>query len=164
MTNPKKIKGKIKESVSIKKIGAFTDSKAGKTRTPKAVAGRLIEEVTELGLACGLSPGEILEHIADSLHSQALKISKHKKQTVFPSELTQEFNSLKKSAKKKYDKKEIGEELADVLLLLKYLSFVAKINLYREEKQKWKAFKKKEFRVSKKGLLYTKKAHVERDD
>lgn len=99
-----------------KEIGGFIDGIAGKIRTPSAVAGRLIEEVVELGLSVGLSPGAIMEHVADSLANQAMKLSKNSGFTIFPSHLNKHAFTE--------DIAEMSEECADVSLALKDLCHV----------------------------------------
>jgi NTP pyrophosphatase (non-canonical NTP hydrolase) len=131
-------------------IGAFVDAIAGKTRSPSAVAGRLLEEAVELALAAGLSTGEVLSHVADSLHNQALKASATSGVTVFPSKLAA-------------DPSELAEECADVSLILKDLCHVAAIDLAPIEAAKWSKFKEKKFRVSETGTLYAIKPHINPD-
>jgi len=132
-------------------VGSFIDSVAGKRRSPAAVTGRLIEEVVELGLSAGLTPGSIMEHVADALHNQSLKASAVNGKTVFPSQLT--IGNID----------EIAEECADVSLLLKDLCHVAKIDLPEEENNKWSKFIQKEFKVSKSGTIYAVKPHIKSD-
>lgn len=128
-------------------VGTFVDSVAGKSRTPASVAGRLIEEVVELGLAAGLRSADILAHVADALHNQALKASALVGKTVFPSEC-------------KADRRELPEECADVGLVLKDLCYVSDVSLEVEESKKWELFIGKSFRVSDKGTLYAVKSHI----
>lgn len=133
--------------VTAKVVGDFIDSIAGNSRTPGAVAGRLIEEAVELCLATGLTSGQIMEHVADALHNQALKASVNHGSTVFPSQLQP-------------DPGEIAEECADVGLLLKDLCHVARVDLDAEESAKHAKFILKQFRVSDKGTVYAVKPHV----
>lgn len=135
-------------SVSEDQIGGFIDSVAGKVRTPAAVAGRLLEETVELGLAAGLGASEIMGHVADALHNQALKASQKAAKTVFPSQLVA-------------DRNELAEECADVSLVLKDLCWVASVNLSDEEIRKFDKFKKKEFAVTPKGTVYEVKSHIQ---
>lgn len=129
-------------------VGAFIDGVAGKGRAPKAVTGRLLEEVVELALAAGLCPGAIFGHVADALHNQALKSSAVLGQTVFPTELTGEGDAL-------------SEECADVSILLKDLCHVAGgIDLPRAERAKWAKFTQKTFRVASSGVIYATKPHI----
>lgn len=128
-------------------IGRFVDSIAGKKRTASAVAGRLLEETVELGLATGLTPGQIMSHVADALHNQALKASAEAGRTVFPSQLVA-------------DASEVAEECADVGLILKDLCHVAKVDLDHEECRKHESFVRKQFRVSCSGTLYAVKDHI----
>ncbi len=134
-------------AVSEHQIGGFIDSVAGKVRTPAAVAGRLLEEAVELGLAAGLNASEVLGHVADALHNQALKASQRAAKTVFPSSLVA-------------DRSELPEECADVSLVLKDLCWVAKVNLSDEEMRKFDKFKQKEFSVTPKGTVYAVKSHI----
>lgn len=134
-------------SPSQKIVGDFIDGVAGKQRTPSAVAGRLIEEATELCLASGLSAGDILAHVTDALHNQALKATLKNGQTVFPSEVVDSLDAL-------------PEECADVSLVLKDLAHVANINLHQQEQIKWEKFTQKSFRVSDQGTVYAIKPHI----
>lgn len=136
-------------SVSSKEIGEFVDGIADKKRTPKAVTGRLIEEVVELGLSVGMTPGEIFEHVADSLANQAMKVSLKKGHTVFPSEI-----------ESTYIAGDVSEECADVSLVLKDLCHVTQTDLGAEEDAKFSRFKTLNFQVSPAGTLYGKKAHI----
>lgn len=134
-------------SVSEHQIGSFIDSVAGKIRTPASVAGRLLEEAVELGLAAGLSTAEIFGHVADALHNQALKASEKASKTVFPSKLIA-------------DSVELPEECADVSLVLKDLCWVAGVKLAEEEERKFEIFKKKTFSVTPSGTVYAVKSHI----
>lgn len=134
-------------SVSQQEIGAFIDSIAGDKRTPAAIAGRLIEEVIELALASGMPPGKIFEHVADSLHNQALKASDT--YTIFPSQLPSVATHG-----------EQAEEAADVSIILKDFCHVAGIDLGAHETLKWEKFKTKTFRVVDSGVVYTVKSHI----
>lgn len=138
-------------AVSSKEIGEFVDGIAGKKRTPRAVAGRLIEEVVELGLSVGMTPGEIFEHVTDSLHNQALKSSLKKGRTVFPSEI-----------ESTYITGDVSEECVDVSLVLKDLCHVTQTDLDAEEDAKFIRFRALNFQVSKAGTLYGQKAHIVR--
>jgi NTP pyrophosphatase (non-canonical NTP hydrolase) len=133
--------------ISIQVVGEFVDSVAGKTRTPAAVAGRLIEEVVELALSSGLSAQSIMVHVADALHNQSLKATESECRTVFPSQL-------------KGDVSELGEECADVGIVLKDLCHVAGVDLESAEREKWGKFIQKKFRVSPSGTIYAVKPHI----
>ena len=135
-------------SPTAKVIGSFVDSVAGTTRTPAAVAGRLLEEMVELALASGLSVGAIMEHVTDSLHNQSLKATSKEGRTVFPSQLLA-------------DSSELAEECADVSIILKDLCHVAKIDLAPVEAGKWAQFTQKQFRVSPNGTIYAVKPHIQ---
>lgn len=89
-------------------VGSFVDSVAGTIRSPAAVAGRALEEMVELCLAASLTSGQIMEHVADALHNQALKATVGAGITVFPSQLQASPH-------------ELAEECADVSLVLKDL-------------------------------------------
>jgi NTP pyrophosphatase (non-canonical NTP hydrolase) len=128
-------------------VGSFVDSVAGTIRSPAAVAGRALEEMVELCLAASLTSGQIMEHVADALHNQALKATVGAGITVFPSQLQASPH-------------ELAEECADVSLVLKDLCHVAKIDLDAEEIKKYTKFVKKTFRVSTTGTLYATKPHV----
>lgn len=56
-------------------------------RDPAAVAGRILEEAVELCAAAGLSNADILIHVTDALHNEALKCSKRLGHTRFPSQV-----------------------------------------------------------------------------
>lgn len=128
-------------------VGTFIDSVAGRVRTPAAVAGWLMEETVELALSSGLSAGQILAHVADALHNQSLKATEAHSKTVFPSQLVG-------------DRAELGEECADVSLVLKDLCHIASVDLPQEEAAKWAKFTQKQFRVSASGTVYAVKPHV----
>lgn len=130
-------------------IGNFVDSVAGNTRTPSAVAGRLLEEVVELCLAAGLSGGDIQMHVTDALHNQSLKASAKANKTVFPSKLAPCFNP-----------EDLSEEIADVGIVLKDLVYVCDANQNAAEVDKWNKFTRKNFRVSPEGTLYATKVHI----
>lgn len=125
-------------------VGKFVDSKGGVKRKAKAVTGRLIEEVVELALSCGLTTGEIFGHVADSLHNQSLKASTEK--TIAPSRLTDSIENV------------VGE-IADVSIITKDLAYVLKVDLPSAEQAKWNEFIKKDFHVTESGLIYAKKPH-----
>ena len=128
-------------------VGAFIDSVARTIRTPGAVAGRLMEEAVELALAAGLTAGQVMGHVTDSLHNQALKTAEAQGKTVFPSQLVGK-------------KEELAEECADVSLLLKDLCYVAHVDLPAEEVEKWSKFTKRRFRVASNGTIYAIKHHI----
>lgn len=50
----------------------------------KDYVGRFLEEVIELSLASGMSAGEILNHVSDVLHNEALKAGVYPSQLSFP--------------------------------------------------------------------------------
>lgn len=128
-------------------IGAFMKSKGGGHRTPRAVAGRLLEEMVELALSCGLSTGDIFSHVTDALYNQSLKLSVQTKHTVFPSELTEPYTNA-------------PSELADVGIHLKDLAYVLNVDQTKAESEKWADFIQRDFKVSKGGTLYAKKPHI----
>lgn len=138
------------QSPTPQEVGRFIDGVAGKVRTPAVVAGRALEEMVELVLAAGLSPGEIMGHVIDSLHNQALKATSVSARTVFPSELVAD----------RQDHAELAEECADVCILIKDLCYVAGIDLDPVEAAKWQAFTRKDFRVTSKGTVYAVKPHI----
>lgn len=131
-------------------VGRFVDGIAGRTRSPATVAGRALEEMVELALAAGLSAGEVMGHVMDSLHNQALKETCASKKTVFPSGL----------AGGQLDIAALAEECADVHLLIKDLCYVSEIDLDAAEAAKWAAFVKKDFRVTPEGVIYAVKPHI----
>lgn len=147
--------------VSQEEIGAFVDSKAGKMRTPGTLAGRLLEEAVELALSAGLQGGEIMMHVADSLHNQALKASAAEGRTRFPSDLTDTgYRDRQAGAYSSAELQELGDECADVSLIAKDLCYVAGIDLAAREQDKWGRFIQKSFRVSPGGTLYAVKPHI----
>lgn len=119
----------MNEIVSSEEIGKFVDSIAGNSRTTSAVAGRLIEEVVELGLAAGLTAGQILAHVTDSLYNQSIKASHQSGKTVFPSRLVASCGDA--------DHDEMADECADVSLILKDLCYIAKVDLHPIERRKF---------------------------
>jgi NTP pyrophosphatase (non-canonical NTP hydrolase) len=132
-------------------IGEFVDSIAGKTRKPAAVAGRLIEEVVELGLAAGISTGEIYAHVTDAIYNQAVKLTSKNDFTVFPSH----FSSTGITSVG-----EVSDEVADVSLLLKDFCHVSGLQLSEIEYAKFCKIKTLEFYVSPQGTIYAKKPHI----
>lgn len=52
---------------------AKADLPIGRYRATRSAAARFMEEATELALECGLTPGEILVHVADALTNEAKK-------------------------------------------------------------------------------------------
>jgi hypothetical protein len=72
-------------------------------------AGRLIEEIVELGLACGLSAQELLGHVVNALYNESRKAKK------YPTEL--QTGSLDA----------VRTELVDVTILVDYLSFLTRV-------------------------------------
>lgn len=137
-------------AVSVEEIGQFVDAVAKRPREPKAVVGRLLEEVVELGLEAGLDAQEILGHVVDSLHAQCLKMEQAFNHTVFPTYLLKHEGVTENF---------LGE-IVDVSLLLKDLIYVSGVKLSEAEREKFESLKKKEFYVSEKGTIYTKKSHV----
>lgn len=132
-------------------IGTFIDQVAGQKRKPSDVAGRLIEEVTELCLSAGLTAGDIMAHVVDALHNQALKASKDG-DTVFPSALHTQSDQ----------DDGIPGECADVSIVLKDFCHVAQVALDFEENLKWARFTRKtnQYRVTPEGTVYLVKTHV----
>lgn len=84
-------------------------------------AGRLLEETVELALACGLPSCEVFSHVADALHSEALKAG------VYPSRLDVKSNDYQTAA--------IREELVDVQLLHEYLEFLTGATVTESDKR-----------------------------
>lgn len=130
-------------------VGKYIDAVAGKKRTPKAVAGRLLEEAVELLLEAGGTPLEVMGHVMDSLHNQALKVSRTANRTVFPSQM----EAVK-------DPEGLAGECADIRLLVRDLEHVAGIDGPRAEQAKYEAFIKKDLRVGPHGTVYAIKPHV----
>ena len=136
-------------------VGTFIDSVAGTKRTPKAVAGRLLEEVVELCLAANVKPEEIFMHVTDALHNQTLKASHAANATVFPSGLMEHTKTYRS------DQSELVDEIADVSLVLRDLRYV--MQGFRHdvaEQEKWKLFTQKSFKVTPSGVVYARKPHI----
>jgi hypothetical protein len=142
-------------------VGEFIDTKTvgHPRRTPVAVVGRLIEEITELALELGMKPGKIFEHITDALANEAIKLSQRETNTIYPSELPS-FALPRDGFVKDIS---IASEIVDVRLVLKDLIHVLKFipeKIDQAELAKWQKFTEQTFRVSDKGNLYTVKPHV----
>lgn len=132
--------------------GAITPE--GRVRTPRALAARALDEMVELALAAGMSPGDIYAAVGDSLHNQALKASRTRGCTVFPSELAQAPNCS-----------EMASELAGTMTVLKDFAFVGGIDLPRAEHAHWTALNthpRSEYYADSVGTLRLSKPHVER--
>lgn len=149
---------------TINVVGEFIDNKAGKIRTPQAVAGRTIEELVELMLEVHMTPGQIMGHVMDALHNQTLKHSNRIGHTLFPSELN---TGDKNSAEfiQPIHTIAVMQEAADVnLCLLDFLHVMGNISQDRFDATLaniWENFTHRQFRVNDKGLLYAKKAHIQ---
>lgn len=130
-------------------IGTFIDDKAGTARTVKSVAGRLIEEAAELGLAAGLTSGEIVQHIMDSIHNQCLKQSYKSGHVIFPSQITDQQS-------------ELAGEIVDVGWALKDLQYLCSgVDFNLLEQHKWDGFTARNFMASPNGTLYSIKPHMQ---
>jgi hypothetical protein len=120
--------------VTVDEIGNFVDEIAcNKRREIRIVVRRALEELVELCLASGCSVAQITNGVADSIHNQCLKASKKYGHTIFPSQLTQE-----------YDFMEIVKELADTYLVLKDFQHAAGIDAAKvacEERNKFEKLK-----------------------
>lgn len=141
-------------------IGTFVDSvpgaitEAGRVRTTQGLAARALDEMVELALAAGLSPGEILCAVGDSLHNQALKASRKQGRTVFPSELTQDPCP-----------EEMASELAGTITVLKDFAYVGRINVPLAEAAHWNSLNARPraaFYADSRGTLRLSKPHIER--
>lgn len=154
--NPTKPKLGAPELVTPRLIGEFVDGVSDRAgvarRTPKAVAGRLLEEIVELALAAGVEPGRIFEHVTDSLHNQALKASRKVGRTLFPSQL-QDVEG---------DDEGVAGECADVSMVFKDFCWVAKVeNLDQIEAEKNQRFTQLgDYNVLANGCIYRHKPHV----
>lgn len=138
-----------KGPVSVQEVGDFCRSVVGGPADTSALAGRLIEEATELGLACGLSAGQILAHVSDSIYNQALKESFHSCKTIFPSQLRRAHSVL-----------DMAGETADVVICAKRLAYELDIDLDMTERRVFDNFKTRDLRANDKGLIYARKPHV----
>jgi hypothetical protein len=120
-------------------------------RTPQAIAMRALEECVELCLATGAHPGAIHLVVGDSLANQALKASRVTGKTVFPSEVSEE-----------YDAKEVGGEAADVLLCLRDLEYVAGVDVEHHAHRKFNLLRaaQDELYMSPSGTVRKRKPHV----
>jgi len=144
-------------AVSSAEVGLFVDhvwaNSSQPYRSKAAVAHRALEEMVEVCLAAGVSPGGIYTAVTDSLANQALKQSKKDGRTVYPSQLSAEV-----------DIKELREEIADVRLVLLDLQYLVDNAASKDqdnvEREKWESFKQKTFAVSDSGCLYAIKPHV----
>lgn len=120
--------------VTVDEIGNFVDELADNNRREiRIVVRRALEEMVELCLASGCTVSQITNGVADSIHNQCLKATRKYAQTIFPSQLTQEF-----------DFTEIVKELADTYLVLKDFQHVAGIDTARvacEERNKFNKLK-----------------------
>lgn len=141
-------------------IGRFVDSvpgavtASGRVRTTKDLVARALDEMVELALAAGLSPGEIHCAVGDSLHNQALKASRKQGMTVFPSELTQHPCPV-----------EMASELAGTMSVLKDFAYVGRIDLPLAETVHWNtlhARPRAAFYADARGTIRLSKPHIER--
>ena len=139
----------MSEIVTSEVVGNFIDGVAGKIRTPATVAGRLMEEAVELCLAAGLEPNDIMGHVTDSIFNQCSKISVAEDKTCFPSRHGNRYNA-----------EELGEEMADVQLLLRDLEHITGHLIEQNVTRKWAKFITKTFWVSPKGVGYAIKNHI----
>ena len=98
-------------------------------RSPTRVAGRTLEEMTELCLSVGLTAGQIYTHVGDAIHNQCLKASTLR--TVFPSQYIEV-----------YDRKAVAKEIADVRLTLLDLMYVCVLREDTIQKQMRSKFNK----------------------
>lgn len=132
-----------------KEVGEFCRTVAGRSPDISALAGRLLEEAAELGLACGLTVGEIFAHITDSVYNQAVKESYHSGETVFPSGLRRAHSLV-----------DVAGECADVVLMVKRLAFEIDVDLAAVERRVFEDFKQRDLYANTKGLIYARKPHV----
>lgn len=96
-------------------VGEAVDRVCNNTRRDiRKVAGRLIEEVAELAADCGVTPAEMRSHLEDSIHNMCLKEAHQVGRTVFPSQLSPEYNA-----------QNVLHEAGDTLLLLKDVLYLA---------------------------------------
>lgn len=135
--------------VTVEMIGSFVDAAAGTSRSVASVAGRLIEEVVELGLAAGLPSSEIMNRVMDSLTKQAAKQSRASGLQVLPSDIKSDISDL-------------GGECGDVALILKDVCHVAGIDLDVEESTKFNKLKGAKIKVAENGTISTIKQEDQR--
>jgi hypothetical protein len=162
-------------AVTSEEIGQFFTETAAKLkkedrRSLKGSIGRLLEEVVELALAANMEPGRIFEHVTDSLHNQAIKKSKEKAVTVFPSELAYQYLPSKEHYL------DLVQECADVSLFLKDVYYmicehgkhsgltVSLPSVSRLERRKFAELRSRQLTITDRGLIYTKKSHVNKPD
>lgn len=101
--------------VDTDEVGRAVDTVCNnKRRDIRKVAGRFLEEAVELAAACGVTPAEMRSHVEDSIHNMCLKQSFMDGRTVFPSQLTTEYNS-----------NDVVAEAGDTLLLLKDVLYLS---------------------------------------
>jgi NTP pyrophosphatase (non-canonical NTP hydrolase) len=131
-----------RKPVTVQMIGSFVDAAAGTSRSVASVAGRLIEEAVELGLAAGLPASQIMERVIDSLAKQAAKASRAQGLQVLPSDLKSNISDL-------------GGECGDVGLILKDVCHVAGIDLDAEENTKFDKLKNAKIKVDENGTIST---------
>lgn len=130
-----------------KSLMALYETRKVDLPTAGAVAGRLIEEMVELCLACNTSSAEILLHVADALANEARKAG------CFPSEL---------SIERPLSFDDIETEIADVGLWLKLLQDLAAIkdsDIQKKEDIKLDVLFNERLYVSPSNLFYRQKGH-----
>jgi hypothetical protein len=149
----------LKSHIKPSDVGLFIDSVNTKfpaipRRRPQAIAMRALEECVELCLATGAHPGAILLVVGDSLANQAMKASQARGTTVFPSEVEEEWDS-----------KEVGGEIADVLLCLRDLEYVANVDGEFHAHRKFNLLRAAEpdLYMSPSGTVRKRKSHVKVD-
>jgi NTP pyrophosphatase (non-canonical NTP hydrolase) len=144
-----------KSNVRPEDIGLFIDSVGARfehieRRTPAAIARRALEECVELCLATGVDAGALMATVVDSLANQSMKASRAAGHAVFPSELREE-----------YDLKEVAGEAADVLLCLRDLEYVAKVDAEFQAHKKFSLLRSADqLYMSPAGTVRKVKAHI----
>jgi hypothetical protein len=145
-----------KSQIRPSNVGVFIDSVNVNypdipRRTPGAIALRALEECVELCLTTGNNTAVIMAVIVDALANQAMKATLDSDRTVFPSELYEEWNS-----------KEVGGEVADVMLCLRDLEYVANVDgeFHMHRKLELLRAVKDDLYMSPAGTIRKRKAHI----
>jgi hypothetical protein len=155
----------LENPVGIQEVGRFLDQTTETLapwiprRTAQATGLRVLEELVELLLELRVTPGDIFTAVTDSLANQANKLSATEGKTIFPSQIMPTLQAQPQHA----INPNVIEEAADVTLTMRDLLYrlgIAEADLTAEERRKWDRFIAKQFAVSDKGCLYSRKPHM----